>query len=403
MQSYYSKKPKQAYGIQIAICLLLVPFFKPVGIAVYPVLNDCFVIWKIISMGILTFVFIWNIKAIKLSIWEMSIIFFLLICLIDALRFSGSLMDWLLDALPVIYIVLFIQICFCCDKNDDLLKASCWLFRGLILINLVSALYIRLVGPLFQVIENDFTYFLGTDNYSAFSMLPFFLILFISHSLVDTNESEKRVDYILYIGSVLFFIFVQSLSAAGAFLVFGVLVFLYQRIPSFPRLLTPLPFLLFLAIVLIFILGFQAHQIIGDILIGSGKGLSLNSRTDIWEGALNLIQEQPLLGYGSQEDFLGSTFLLYGASHAHNLLLDMLLRGGVIGAVLYLYFLAKPFTQIVPLQKNKAVWCMLSFFVAYGMISFMDFYPFYIAPIFAITFAYYCGQLILKRGKLIVQ
>lgn len=401
MQIEESKKIRDIYTMRLAVFLLIVPFFKPVGIAAYPMVNSVFIAWKLISITILVFLFIRNLGAIKFSKWEASAVLFLLIYSIGTIAFSGNIADWVIDAVSASCVILLVQICFSRDKVISLLGASCDLFRILIVCHLISAIYIRFAGPLFQVINNDYVYLLGTDNYSAFSMLPFFLVLFISHSLIHTSNKQKKFDLVLFIGTITYLILVQSLSGAGAFLVFGALVFLYKRISKFPFLLQPIPFLVVLIVILVSIVGFQAHLIVGDILIGTGKGLSLNSRTEIWSGAIQLIMVNPLFGYGITDSYLANEFLLYGAGHAHNLILDILLRGGLLGAFFYLYFFLEPFSRLVSLDKKRTVWYMLSFFVAYGTLTFMDFYPLHLAPIFAISIVHYYGDKILAKGELV--
>jgi|EndMetStandDraft_8_1072994.scaffolds.fasta_scaffold52623_2 exopolysaccharide production protein ExoQ len=76
-----------------------------------------------------------------------------------------------------------------------------------------------------------------------------------------------------------------------------------------------------------------------------GKDLTFTNRTDIWAASTNAIGESPWIGYGWNgvwvEPNVEPTVTLnreigFEAGHAHNVVLEMLLEGGVIGLSLYL-------------------------------------------------------------------
>ena len=66
------------------------------------------------------------------------------------------------------------------------------------------------------------------------------------------------------------------------------------------------------------------------------KDTTFTKRTDIWSNAIYKIQQSPWLGYGVQSTDWNITYL--NASGPHNLLLMLLLQGGIVlcGAFLYL-------------------------------------------------------------------
>lgn len=63
------------------------------------------------------------------------------------------------------------------------------------------------------------------------------------------------------------------------------------------------------------------------------KDLTFTGRTKMWDSAILLIKRNPILGYGymSQE----SETILLGGPHTHNVLLEQLLRGGIVYAILF--------------------------------------------------------------------
>jgi O-antigen ligase len=78
-----------------------------------------------------------------------------------------------------------------------------------------------------------------------------------------------------------------------------------------------------------------------------GKDLTFTNRTDIWSASVDVIGDSPWIGYGWNgawvEPNVEPTVTLnretgFEAGHAHNVVLEMLLEGGVVGLGLYLAF-----------------------------------------------------------------
>jgi O-antigen ligase len=76
---------------------------------------------------------------------------------------------------------------------------------------------------------------------------------------------------------------------------------------------------------------------------GQSGDFSENGRFVIWSGFLSLIADEPIFGYGlSGYDQVTNSF--FGVIYSpHNVLLEILIYGGLIGLLLYLSFLIKIF------------------------------------------------------------
>jgi len=73
--------------------------------------------------------------------------------------------------------------------------------------------------------------------------------------------------------------------------------------------------------------------------------LSLTGRVDLWETALDLIAQKPILGWGyvsGSRIALLSAFRYWAAPHAHNAFLEILLNLGIIGTLALLGSLISP-------------------------------------------------------------
>ncbi|MGN8119635.1 O-antigen ligase family protein [Labrys sp. 22185] len=123
--------------------------------------------------------------------------------------------------------------------------------------------------------------------------------------------------------------------------------------------------------------------------ITSGTG-----RSRIWAVVLELWSEQPLLGYGagSAKYILPKNPLLFtAAAHAHNLFLNVLFSGGLVGLLLFGWGLVLAMRQAIG-GKEHGVFALLIFFMVYGITEptiggLVSFVPmaFYTAIVLAIA------------------
>ncbi len=100
-----------------------------------------------------------------------------------------------------------------------------------------------------------------------------------------------------------------------------------------------------------------------------------NGRFFIWAGVADMIKERPITGYGygwkkmatvaKESGFLekwdkkGGTYKFfsthhYGSTTAHNLIMQILFEGGVLGLTAFLIFWASVFMKVLPLPKDSA-------------------------------------------------
>ena len=87
-----------------------------------------------------------------------------------------------------------------------------------------------------------------------------------------------------------------------------------------------------IVVLLIVFLRFQNifSYLIEDVL---KKDLTFTGRTIMWDYAILLIQKNPIIGYGYMDQ--ETETILLGGAHSHNILLEQLLRGGIIYAILF--------------------------------------------------------------------
>lgn len=104
----------------------------------------------------------------------------------------------------------------------------------------------------------------------------------------------------------------------------------------------------------------------GDV----GEVTSMTGRTEIWYGVLKLVELQPLTGYG----YASSVFILpqhineigFTTSHAHNVILQLLLTTGWIGVVLFTLSVIGVIVR-ASVSQDRTTYCMIAFVLLNGI------------------------------------
>lgn len=96
---------------------------------------------------------------------------------------------------------------------------------------------------------------------------------------------------------------------------------------------------------------------------GSGNGLinweNTSGRQRIYYDSLYLIKNKPILGYG-----IGSVFLIHPSAHfSHNIILDVLVDGGIIHLLLWILIIILIFLKAYKCKENFYIDYSLSIFV----------------------------------------
>lgn len=123
-------------------------------------------------------------------------------------------------------------------------------------------------------------------------------------------------------------------------------------------------------------IGLLAFAVAGDAILalvarsGSAEEVaSATGRTVIWSAVLDLWQDRPLFGYGfasSQTLLPKHPALFKAAAHAHNLYLEILFAGGLVGFFLFASSLTASLTDVVR-QRDPLLTALVVFFLTYGL------------------------------------
>lgn len=194
------------------------------------------------------------------------------------------------------------------------------------------------------------TYFLGIDNRFVFYFLPGLVCAFIL-SFCKSGKPDCYF-YFIWIQSV---VILGILWSVGAFLVFLLITFFFlvgRRfvIGKYANAYGYISFWGFMNIFLIAVvsLGFSSWLTkLAELLLH--KGANLSGRFSLWMGALEAWKQSPLIGVGVK-NMEGMKQIFSGFAHAHNLFINILVRGGCVAVLLFFIIL---FTAAKSLMERR--------------------------------------------------
>lgn len=130
------------------------------------------------------------------------------------------------------------------------------------------------------------------------------------------------------------------------------------------------------------------------------KGLTLGGRTKIWERCLIYIKEQPLIGFGYETRSVTLSKIIF--NHAHNIMLEILYRGGIIGMVLFIILMIVMGQKVKKYEANAIVMILglcISLFIFLSSVEFAFYrYPYIILFVLLGRCDILCNQKKRYRG-----
>ena len=221
-------------------------------------------------------------------------------------------------------------------------KRLAYLLSILVFINLLTII----IFPGGMYINGNYTnYFLGFDNGHIVVFMPT-LFLTLENATLRKRYALMVSTWVAIIGSVI--ICKSGVTLVGV----GVLIFLLCiiRFPAVRKYLfnwKTVAIVIIGVFLLVIVLRIQTNY--RDFIMQYfGKDESFTGRTILWDRAFNYIKENPWLGTGDNTEVNLVMFKLNTQRivYSHNEILDILVRSGVIGLVLYILCIIRTFRTI---------------------------------------------------------
>ena len=350
---------KEAYIIPILLSLFLIPvFFNPFFVFSFTqgkeLLFKSILLLTMFSGGIILFFkknYNFN-NILKSPLFLLLLLQFAISSITDAL--SPTPIVTLYGTYSrgfglIIEIYLFFFLVYCASvlsKEKIILFLKVIFFSGLI-VSLYALLQKIGIDPFFRTYDSaifDQRVFSFSGNPSYLGQLM--LLEIVIGGYLAYKSANRRIIYVL--GTLLFLVALFFSGTRTSMLALG-LVMLFLFIKNFRIVVSFIKskktyFIFFAIILAVFFAKFQ-----NDRYSISDAGLrSLNSRFEIWKGAIELIKKSPILGYGEETfyiyfpEVITKKFLTLeenlniSADRIHNESLETLYSHGVVSLIIYL-------------------------------------------------------------------
>ena len=311
----------------IIILILLLVYLKPANVVLWPHVNSIYQVIKVIITLVIVFLFLK--KGARLDRNSLLCLSFLVVWSISIYLNNGTLGIRLQELLSIIgMLMLFKWIGDSKNKIILLLSIVDKIAKIYVILELITIL---LDKPLFAsaVVSYD-RYFLGSDNYSAFILIPLASFIFV-YSYIRNSKITLKAWFFSAIGFLDLAIPISTTGMVSYGLM--LLAIILIRYPNIRNFFTVKKITFMMILFLIAVIGFNIQNNFATILSVVGK-VGLNSREIIWPKAIRLILEKPLIGWGKLTERQIASYALYGADHTHNVILEFLVDTGLIGTIL---------------------------------------------------------------------
>lgn len=242
------------------------------------------------------------------------------------------------------------------------------------------------VSEKFMGMESSIS-FLGYDNYAAFYIVP---MIGIKFSLDYARNNKLNLeDWIFYCCALFGKIFTRSYTAIAAIALIPIFTYTFSHKKDIRRCLNLKNLVAVIALLFVGVYFFNIQNVMAHLLSSLGKGITLNSRTVIWEFVLSGVFRIPIYGLGNiTADYFMAFFGFpygYNATHAHYLLLDLIVQTGIIGLIAFLGMLFSIRFKSTYFKDFSLLYVYTSL-LSFLILCMFDSYPFLSMPYFAIGY-----------------
>lgn len=368
----------------LIILFLIIPFFElPLLNKYFPIFNQILKYWKILSFILITIIYLMQRKKSKIIAY---IIIYIIILAISTLINTG---DYLyLASLSVG--ILSMSLIFDYGLNSK--------YKNLFLRIITNYLFMLLSINLFLIILYPNGMYTATDtNYIQNWLLGYknSLILYIYPCLLSSIiYSYINKNKLNFLSKVVFIVsFISALLAGTSTTLFGLMfigfylvfnkMFINNKIFSIKNYVI-LYIIMYFSIIVLRVQNWFKYIIVNILR----RDLTFTGRVYIWDYVINFIKTKPFIGYGVEN--ISYRFMktkVWQSFHAHNFILEILYKTGMIGLILLIIIIYKTLRNLSQ-SKNILIKSFLSWFIFIFFIQLLtEAYSFvYIFYIFVIIY-----------------
>lgn len=196
--------------------------------------------------------------------------------------------------------------------------------------------------------------FLISSNYNQFGGI--FVPAILAAILYDTYNSNRLFSITLILLCFISVLIPGSVTSCVTIFVLGVSYIFFKgyRKLKFTNYAILFSTMIFFFIYVIPVLGVDINDVINTITDKLDKDMTFNGRVFIWLNSLVMIAENPIWGYGLYDRDWGAMNL--AGANAHNIILNLLLQGGIVLIGISLLLIIKVGINMVRLKSNRKIY-----------------------------------------------
>ena len=380
------EKKEQIIYLATFVLLIFPRSFQQFFPAIHYILN----VLKGLSVIVLLIIFIK--KRCKLSKFSLYVFLYFGYLLLLTIINQESLVNFGKTYLLNFGIIILGELVIKQNNRDFYIEKISDIFLLMNLINLVCMIVCNITYGVYYFKDFYDTFFLDSDNRFILYILPPVLCYNFLHMKNNDKKSLYKLIVTFLVGVLSLFLTwsAAALVVISFICILNIVLFVIPKIKK--------EFQLNLKITMIIILGLNIgivffrmqnllEYFIVDIL---HKSLTLSYRTYIWDIALEIFRSDPirlLFGHGFLDTSDIFTFVASNAygheviispNHLHNLLINTLYFGGVLGSFLYFNFVHIIVKNIFNIKNNlKIKNIMIIIFAGLGLLLIFDTFELY--------------------------
>lgn len=234
--------------------------------------------------------------------------------------------------------------------NKNIIKSFYWIFFILVSINFFTIIKYPNGWYTSELYTNN--WFFEYDNTHIFMYMPAILFSFLNTKI--NNKITKITNFILFIEITYSVYYCFSANSVVAYTLLLSYFILKCILNKFEILNARNYFFTYIGIFFGIII-FRIQDIFSWLIVRVlGKTLTFSNRTYIWDRVIKLIKNKWILGYG-QEPVTITISKLGNAhfTHAHNTILDVIYKCGILGLVAHLILLILSVKELYESRYNE--------------------------------------------------
>jgi len=380
------------------IFLLLVFLLKPTGLDFYfPTLNYVMNIFKLLAMIFVLFSYIIMIKQKKIEINRFVLLLYAIegISAIVCMAHKSSPYNVIVYWQSIISLIMSFE-CYDGDKFNYIK-----IFKKVLTFYILVNFGFILINP--ECISTKL-FLIGKKNMPILYIFP--LIFLIYYNYVEKQKFSVFDIVLLLISYISVFLTNSSTSIIAC-----VLLLLYpasllvKPVKNIIGKMHSKRILIVLLIIFVLIVVFGVQKYFSDIItLLFNKDITFSGRTNIWDKAIEYIIKNPF-GYGWDHNILGVKSILVWEneieiSHAHNFILNLAYKSGIICSVIYVYLLFNISKKIDENSSNKFNILFKVTFLVFLIITTFESYSTNCACIFLLCYIMFYDKTYKRRKEL---